>query len=154
MPKNKTTFVVISQTIHDRDSSGKRFPKGAVKLSRVKTWNRYRNNNNNLKAAIINAHNKLLKENLGSIVSIQKYTNGLPTKYITKIYQCKWGHDKKPFSRYEHCNSLDRIEAHIPVLMSNCKPYTIEDLSKYLGVTDDVTTISIDRLIKLNLIIY
>lgn len=56
--------------------------------------------------------------------------------------------------RYEHCNSLDRIEAHILVLMSNCKPYTIEDLSKYLGVTDDVTTISIDRLIKLNLIIY
>ena len=97
----RTHFVIISQHIIDKTPSGKRFPKGVVKMSRVKTWNRYRNNNNNLKAAIINAHNKLIKEHIGSIVSIQKYTNSLPTKDITKIYQCKWGHDKKPFSRYE-----------------------------------------------------
>ena len=96
------TFVILSQTLHDRDANGKRFPHGEVRRSKYRSWTRYINNASNFKAAVNFLTRQLVQRHIGGLVLIQKQVNGFPTNEISTLFQAKWGHDNKPFTKFQY----------------------------------------------------
>jgi hypothetical protein len=99
---SKQSFVILTQTLHDRDVSGKRYPHGAIKTGRYKTWGRYLKPESNFKSAVTFINKQLNDLHIGGLVLIQKYIDGVPTKEITTLYQAKWGHDNKAFTQFQY----------------------------------------------------
>ena len=96
LPKpQRITTLVQSRAVTIRNPQGKRLRN--ARWGKWETWNEFRDDALNLKAAISNALSRLKKYRVGTIIYLRKVANGLPTKTIFPIFEAKWGNDDIPF---------------------------------------------------------
>jgi hypothetical protein len=95
---SKQSFVILTQTLHDKDASGKRYPHGAIKRGKYRAWERFTKTELNFKQAVNFITNQLNTYHVGGLVLIKKLDSG----DITTLYQAKWGHNNLPYTNYEY----------------------------------------------------
>lgn len=94
-----TTFKVQTQlvTIHSR--AGERIQK--PRKGQWRAWMHFANQARNVAEAIRYVVSKLVNDKVGGIVVLRPYVNGKAQPEYTKIFQAKWGNDKKYFLRFD-----------------------------------------------------
>ncbi|KKM62142.1 hypothetical protein LCGC14_1524570 [marine sediment metagenome] len=101
MARPKITFLMQTRPIFDKNMEGGRFTGGKVQWGRWENWRRYQDNSTNLREAVEFVTQRLQDRHIGSNVYVRVLVNGRPTTKVTRLFQAKWGHDNKPFTRFD-----------------------------------------------------
>jgi len=119
----KRRYVVLSRVINDKNSQGGRYPGGKVVLGDWELWREHDDNAINFKDAVVFVTRRMLKMKIGAVIYVRQFIGRKATKDMAKLYQAKWGHDNKPFARYEMHPAVEywRRKAGLPVSLISKK---------------------------------